>query len=100
MRQRLQAVQTSKRLVNESDACARRAEEELVIVSVEVSVEGSQLGWCQVGIVRWFVVLVLNIISLIILSHQLVTQSRTMTFFSPLSSAFSLSVPVLSGLNM
>lgn len=34
-------MQASKRLVDESDACARRAEEELVIVSVEVAVEGS-----------------------------------------------------------
>ena len=94
-------MQTSKRLVNESDACARRAEEELVIVSVKVSVEGGQLGWRQIGVVRWFIMLVLNTISLVVLSHQLVnTESRTMIFLSPLSNAFNLSVPVLSGLNM
>ena len=93
-------MQASKRFVNESDACARRAEEELVIVSVKIAVEGSQLGWCQVGVVRWFVVLVLDKISLMVLLLQLVAESRTMTFFSPLSKAFNLSVPVLSGLNI
>ena len=93
-------MQASKRLVNESDACARRAEEELVIVSVKIAVEGSQLGWCQVGVVRWFIVFVLHTVSLVVLSLQLVHKSRTMVFFNPLSNAFNLSVPVLSGLNM
>ena len=93
-------MQASKRLVNESDACARRAEKELIVVSIEVAVEGSQLSWRQVGIVRWFIVLILNSVSFMILLLQLITESRTMTFFSPLSNAFNLSVPVLSGLNM
>ena len=52
-------MQASKRLVDESDACARRAEEELVVVSVEVSVEAGKLGGCQVWVVGWLVVLIL-----------------------------------------
>lgn len=71
-------MQASKRLVNKSNACARCAEEELVIVSVEVAVEGGQLGWCQVGVVRWFVVLILKIISpeiLNLISSSLITYN-------------------------
>lgn len=52
-------MQTSKRLVDESYACAGRAEEELVVVSVEVSIEAGELGGCQVWVVGWFVVLIL-----------------------------------------
>ena len=73
VRQRLQAMQAAQRFIDEGNAFARCTEEELVIVSVKVSVEGGQLGWRQIGVVRWFIMLVLNAISLVVLSHQLVT---------------------------
>lgn len=63
VRQRLQTVQTAKRLVNEGDACAWRTQEELVVVPVQVSIEASQLRRCQIWVVRWLVVLVLVIVS-------------------------------------
>jgi hypothetical protein len=56
-------VQTSKRLVYEGYARAGRSEKELVIVSVEVSVEAGQLGWRQVWVVGRLVVFILESIS-------------------------------------
>jgi hypothetical protein len=44
-------VQTPERLVYEGYACAWSSEKELVIVSVEVSVEAGQLSRCQVWVV-------------------------------------------------
>jgi hypothetical protein len=56
-------VQTSKRLVYKGYTCARRSEEELVIVSVEVSVEAGQLSWRQVWVIGRLVVFILELIS-------------------------------------
>jgi hypothetical protein len=93
-------MQASERFVYESYACAGRSKEELVIISVKVSIEGGQLSGRQVRIVRWLVVFVLETVSPRWFDNLFSGDKHTMTFFSPLSSAFSLSVPVLSGLNI
>lgn len=91
-------MQTTKRLVDEADALARSAEKELVVVAVQLAVEVSELVGREICVVGWFVVNVL----LVALVVRLNTPSRfvhTISSFNPRSRLFSLSVPVLSGLN-
>lgn len=63
-------MQTSKRLVDKSYACARRAEEELIVIPVEVSVEAGQLGWCEIRVIRRLIVFILEAISATKLHHN------------------------------
>ena len=39
-------MEAAKRLVDESYACAWRSQEELVVITVQVSIEASQLCGC------------------------------------------------------
>lgn len=55
----LETVQTSQALVDERNTLIRRAEKELIVIAVQVAVEMRQLVWCQVGLVGWFIPLVL-----------------------------------------
>lgn len=55
----LKTVQAAERLVDEGDALARRAEEEAVVVAVQLAVEGGELGGGEIGVFRGLVVRVL-----------------------------------------
>ena len=48
---RLQAVQTSQRLVYKRNTLARRLQEELIVVAMQLAVERSELFWREVGVV-------------------------------------------------
>lgn len=69
-------MQTSQALIDEGNTLIRRAQEELIVIAVQVAVEMRQLVRREIGLVGWFIPLVLCDCQSAAIAHSIIPLQR------------------------